>query len=325
MARTGVTIVDVARALGISKTAVSAALHGSGRVSDATRERVLAKASEMGYVSNRAAQRLRGGRHGAIGLSVPGDVRELAFYMELAFGAADAAAGAGSDLLLLADGTGGARRRPSVDGVIIVDPTPAAFAALLDRVGEAPVVSVGAYRGPGRERVAASIAADHAALVREVLEALAAEGVRCPALVALPERREPEWARDVTEGYAGWCAGRDARPLVLRTAIDPDDAALRALLVAASDAGCDGVVWVAQGLVLRALAVWAATPGAHALPMATMAAEPGTVGVTGVDLRAREYGAAAARLLLGALDGTVAAGAREVHAARVIRPAGVPR
>ena len=325
----GVTIVDIARTLGISKTAVSAALHKSGRVSEATRARVLAQAEAMGYVSNRAAQRLRGGRHGAIGLSVPHDVRELSFYMELAFGAAAAASEAGSDLLLLADTAPGATRRPSTDGVIVVDPTPAAFPRLIERIGEVPVVSVGEYLGPDQERVSASIAADHRSLIAEALDALTEEGVAAPALVALPAGREPAWAKDVAEGYAAWCIEHGATSVVLRSALDPTDVELRATMRQAEDAHCDGIVWVAQGLVLRALAVQAghagdsvrSTAGGSRLAMATMAAEPGAPGVTGVDLRARDYGRSAVRLLLGVLDGEVATGTHEVHDARVIRPA----
>lgn len=328
----GVTIIDIADALGISKTAVSAALHGSGRVSEATRARVLAQASAMGYVSNRAAQRLRGGRHGAIGLSVPHDVRELSFYMELAFGAADAASEAGSDLLLLADAAPGRARRPSIDGAIVVDPTPSAFPCLLERIGDAPLISVGEYVGAERERVSAWIAADHRSLIAEVLDALAEEGASAPALVALPADREPAWAHDVAEGYGAWCAKHRQRPVLMRSALDPTEAELITTMRDAAAAGCDAIVWVAQGLVFRAIAAQSvrAEFGASGAPeaqhgarllMATMAAEPGALGATGVDLRAREYGRSAVRLLLGVLDGRVAPGTHEVHDARVIRPA----
>lgn len=44
-----VTLKDIAEALGISVTTVSRALNGQGRISSATRERVLQKALEMGY------------------------------------------------------------------------------------------------------------------------------------------------------------------------------------------------------------------------------------------------------------------------------------
>ncbi|MFD2758429.1 LacI family DNA-binding transcriptional regulator [Gulosibacter faecalis] len=315
MEKTGATIIDIARSLGISKTAVSAALHGGGRVSESTRIRVLDEARRMGYVSNRAAQRLRGGRHGAIGLSVPADVGELSFYMELAFGAASAAAEAGSDLLLLADAPAGARR-PSLDGVIIVDPTPESFGPLAERVASAPIVTVGEYRGDDSDRVAAWIAADHVALVGEVLDGIVMQGARTPALIGLPEDREPAWAHDVSRGYSAWCAARGVTSTVVRLSLDPDEDDLRRTLGTVRDTGCDSVVWVAQSLVLRALAADLAS----GLIMATMAAEPGTLGLVGADLRAREYGRSAARLLLAVLEGEVLPGTHEVHEARVVLP-----
>jgi LacI family transcriptional regulator len=53
------TIYDLARATGLSKTTISSALSGSGRVSPATREAVLEAASRMQYEGNYYAQRLK--------------------------------------------------------------------------------------------------------------------------------------------------------------------------------------------------------------------------------------------------------------------------
>src|SRR5690606_4057374 len=55
-----ITLLDVARAAGVSKTTVSDALSGRGRLPAATRERVSAVARELGYVANRSARNLRG-------------------------------------------------------------------------------------------------------------------------------------------------------------------------------------------------------------------------------------------------------------------------
>lgn len=44
-----VTIQDIADALGISRNTVSKAINNTGVLAEATRERVLAKAREMGY------------------------------------------------------------------------------------------------------------------------------------------------------------------------------------------------------------------------------------------------------------------------------------
>jgi DNA-binding LacI/PurR family transcriptional regulator len=53
------TIYDLARATGLSKTTVSSALSGSGRISPATREVVLEAARRMQYEGNYYAQRLK--------------------------------------------------------------------------------------------------------------------------------------------------------------------------------------------------------------------------------------------------------------------------
>lgn len=63
-----VTIADVARQAGLSKGAVSYALNGQPGVSEATRQRVLRLALEMGWHPNSAAKALSGARAGAFGL-----------------------------------------------------------------------------------------------------------------------------------------------------------------------------------------------------------------------------------------------------------------
>lgn len=64
------TIVDVARAAGVSPTTVSYVVSGTAgradRVSDATRERVLGVAAEIGYVPNQSARALRLQRSGRV-------------------------------------------------------------------------------------------------------------------------------------------------------------------------------------------------------------------------------------------------------------------
>src|SRR6201995_1329795 len=64
------TISDIAQRAGVTKAAVSFALNGRPGVSDATRERVLAIAAEIGYQPSSAAQALTAGRAGAFGLVV---------------------------------------------------------------------------------------------------------------------------------------------------------------------------------------------------------------------------------------------------------------
>ncbi|MDA8216262.1 MAG: LacI family DNA-binding transcriptional regulator [Dehalococcoidales bacterium] len=68
-----VTSRDVALAAGVSRQTVSSILNGSASsmVTEATRERVLGLAAEMGYVPNAAARQLRMQRANSVGLLLP--------------------------------------------------------------------------------------------------------------------------------------------------------------------------------------------------------------------------------------------------------------
>lgn len=66
-----VTISDLSKHLGLSKTQVSRALNGYSDVNEATRQRVVEAAREIGYRPNALAQKLRRGRSGIVGLVLP--------------------------------------------------------------------------------------------------------------------------------------------------------------------------------------------------------------------------------------------------------------
>jgi DNA-binding LacI/PurR family transcriptional regulator len=66
-----VTIADVASAAGVSKTAVSFAFNSPERLGQATLERVLGVARDMGYTPHPAARALSTKRSGTIGLLIP--------------------------------------------------------------------------------------------------------------------------------------------------------------------------------------------------------------------------------------------------------------
>lgn len=67
-----VTLKDIAACAGVSHTAVSAALHGTGRISDEKREHILSVAKKMSYRPKLAAQMLRSNRTGHLGIIVCG-------------------------------------------------------------------------------------------------------------------------------------------------------------------------------------------------------------------------------------------------------------
>ena len=68
--RRRVTLRDLANHLGLSTATVSLAMRNKPRVSDETRQRVLAGMRELGYVYNRGAASLRSETTGAVGVAI---------------------------------------------------------------------------------------------------------------------------------------------------------------------------------------------------------------------------------------------------------------
>ena len=91
-------IDDIAARTGLHKSTVSRAVSGKGRVSPATRARVLAALDEVGFVPSRLAASLRSGRTGLLGLVIDGphDPIRLATMQ----GALDAATRAGYGMVV---------------------------------------------------------------------------------------------------------------------------------------------------------------------------------------------------------------------------------
>lgn len=101
------TLADVAARAGVSASTASLAFSGSGPVSDATKERVLAAASELGYAGpDPRARSLRRGRSGIVGVVLEERVR-AAFLdpvkIQTLDGLTEGIAPLGAGLLLLTD------------------------------------------------------------------------------------------------------------------------------------------------------------------------------------------------------------------------------
>lgn len=93
-----VTIIDVARASGVSYSTVSRVLNGFEFVKESTRQRVLEAAEKLGYVANLQARSLAGGRSNIIGLLVPG--LDSGYIVEVIRGIDQELARASYDLML---------------------------------------------------------------------------------------------------------------------------------------------------------------------------------------------------------------------------------
>ena len=125
------SIKDVANLVGVSTATVSRALRGLPRVSEDTRLRVLAAASELDYVASPTAAGLASGQTRAVGVVVPFVTRW--FYASVVQGAEELLRDAGYDLLLYnLGGSAEARERvfrshllrKRVDAVLLLSLTP---------------------------------------------------------------------------------------------------------------------------------------------------------------------------------------------------------
>ncbi len=97
-----ITIEDVAEALQVSKTTVSRALSGKGRVGAGTRDRILAYIEEHNYVPNAMAKALAQSRTYNIGITVPDDfaLMDLPFFQKCLMGVCEHAGHADYDVLV---------------------------------------------------------------------------------------------------------------------------------------------------------------------------------------------------------------------------------
>src|SRR5688500_634501 len=98
------TLEAVAARAGVSTATVSNALNGTGRLSEATRQRVIAAVRELGYAPPRA---VAGSSTGVLGLTMttygdlPVSYTEIPYYAQLALGAMAAAHERGYMLMVM--------------------------------------------------------------------------------------------------------------------------------------------------------------------------------------------------------------------------------
>ncbi|MCL2242844.1 MAG: LacI family transcriptional regulator [Treponema sp.] len=98
-------INDIAKELGVSKTTISRAISGNGRVSEKTRKRILKYTAEIGYIPNAAARNLATTKAKNIAFSMPlnRDSIRSDYFLECLFGVNKKAIEASYDVLILGD------------------------------------------------------------------------------------------------------------------------------------------------------------------------------------------------------------------------------
>ncbi|MBT2507857.1 LacI family DNA-binding transcriptional regulator [Streptomyces sp. ISL-98] len=184
------TISDVARAASVSRTTVSHALNGLGKVDPRTRERIKKAAAELGYRPNLRAQRLRRGQAKAIALAssmpfaVAGGPSRLGFYMEVAASAAETALLHDYALVLVPPvQSGSALYSVDIDGAIVVEPDENDVAVAQLRERGLPYVALGRQVSPSPGDDAPYVDLHGGPVAELLLAHLREQGARHPALL----------------------------------------------------------------------------------------------------------------------------------------------
>ncbi|GAA2658959.1 LacI family DNA-binding transcriptional regulator [Streptomyces vastus] len=219
------TLGAVAARAGVSTATVSNALNGTGRLSEATRQRVLAAARELGYAPVSTARALARGGTGVLGLTMtaygdlPVPYTEIPYYAQLALGAISAAHERGYLLMVMPSSlTPWMWLNTPMDGVIHVDPRADDPVRSLLRKRGIPMVCDGRPPQPHWGDVWVDI--DYDAGLRLLLDHLTKAGARRIALSQ--PLHDNEYPHLIGRAYASWCAEHDMPALVEEYASLPD-------------------------------------------------------------------------------------------------------
>lgn len=255
------TLAELADLAGVSISTVSRSLAGNKMIKTATRERIEQLARQHGFKINRAAQNLRLGRTGAIGVVLPlGHETEQhlsdPFFMSLLAPIADALAERGHDLLLsrvipndgrwLDDIVDAGR----IDGVIVIGQSDQI--EVIERVAARyPPLVVWGARVVGNEQV--TVGSDNAAGARKATEHLLRQGRTRLAFFGNPG--VPEFAARY-EGFQAALEEADKGPGLLLPVHLTSDASYSAITeFLCGNPPPDGVVAASDVIAMSALQV----------------------------------------------------------------------
>jgi DNA-binding LacI/PurR family transcriptional regulator len=311
------TIADVARVAGVSRTTVSHALNGLGKVDPRTRERIRQVASELGYRPNLRAQRLRRGEAKAIALvssmpfAVAGGPSRLGFYMEVAAAAAESALVHDYALVLVPPvQSGSALYSLDIDGAIVVEPDVEDAAAAQLRERGLPYVALGRPVSPKEDAPYVDL---RGRLVAELLlRHLHEQGAVRPALMVGAGSRHS--SVDAVAAYEGLAEEYGWTPIIARVPESGGEQAgyERCAALLAEHPGIDAVCALVDAFAVGA--VRAIRESGRAVPddvmvvtrydgLRSRTCQPP---LTAVDLHLDRVASDAVRLLLGRLRGDTA-------------------
>ncbi|WP_345763419.1 LacI family DNA-binding transcriptional regulator [Diaminobutyricibacter sp. McL0608] len=316
------TIVDVARAAGVSKTTASDALSGRGRVSDATREAVSSAAARLGYTINKSARSLRTATTGAIGLYVPQVLFRSEYYLSFVYGVVRQAADAGYDVTLMAGTEPVPAYAPHVDGLVLCDPVDSD--PMVNRLMATGLPVVTCERYPGDVTPAGVVWSDHGRYVSQVFDQMAEAGSNRLALLA--STTVSDWALTIQETYRAWCERSSREPLMIEVPFGADVTTLVEAVDVLLDNNpdVDSLVCAADGVaaaIMPSIVRHGFTIGDDFLLASCVdssAMEFAHPPITAIDTKGGDAGAECARLLFDVLSGASESGtvhelALEVH------------
>jgi len=143
-----VTISDIAKQAGVSKTAVSFAFNMPGRLSAETTRHILDVAYQLGYTPNPIARSLNTRRTNTLGVLVPQDIPTVLsnpFFAELLSGIGEVCSGEGMSVMIVPPMRGSlvdATYAALVDGCIVTGLQPDDMAVRALRLRQIPFVMV---------------------------------------------------------------------------------------------------------------------------------------------------------------------------------------
>lgn len=308
-----VTIRDVADRAGVSISTVSHAFSGARPISEATRNRVLAAAEDLGYNPNPSARSLRTGRSGLIGMilrprdAVHGSTGGTETFNRLSGAVATAVLARGLGLVQVPSGVDPAGAGIPMDGCIVAHPYPS-DGVLTDLIRRGvPVVTIDT--DANRPDLRWSVNLDYAAPVTQLLEHMRAEGAR--RVLLLTGTEDNAWRLQAVAAYEQWCQRNQqrCRHLSLYEGEGVEGATELARSLLSDDDRPDAVIAASSRFTAGILA--AATQQGVQVPHDLMLAaltdsehsRSSTPPVTGTDLVMEDVGTRAVELLLSRLDG----------------------
>jgi DNA-binding LacI/PurR family transcriptional regulator len=307
-----ITIDDVARALGISKTTVSRAISGKGRVGSDTRAKVMEYIEEHNYRPNVMARALAQQRTFNIGVVWPDDYNavDLPFFQRCMIGMSEITSSYGYDIivsLIAGDDIAGLKRivqNHKVDGVILtrtlVNDAPARY---LKECG-IPFVAVGSSTDPD----IITIDNDNFDACRELTSILIAKGLKRLALIG--GSRNHIITRTRYNGFMAAFndAGVDADPSLIYLDVE-SNLKVSGILKELLKSNIDGVICmddsIAGEVIIRCRDAHVIIPDDIKIASFYNSSilESVNPSVTSLNFDDRNLGAVAARTLLAMIDG----------------------